>query len=186
MKKNKKQKIEEKEIVLGKKIREVKINEKQHFLLFVFMLLFFNALLMFSAGFVLVKLNRWYNWVICFALIGICMGLSFKTYRRQKRFHRCELFDNAISINSIWFNIKIGYHEIYEMRVKVSVLDKLFKINTKSLEIKILGRMRKKLTIHFIEENAVKLKQEITMLIDKFVQKQSKEIKISEEKEKSK
>ena len=35
------------------------------------------------------------------------------------------------------------------------------------MEIKILNRRRKKFTIHFIEENAVKLKQEITMLIDK-------------------
>ena len=186
MKKNRKQKIEEKEIVLGKKIREVKINEKQHFLLFVFMILFFNFLLLFSVWFVLINLNRWYNWVVCFVLIGLSAWLSFKAYRDQKRFHKCDLFDNAISVNSIWFNIKIGYHEIYEMKVKVSVLDKLFKINTKSLEIRILGRKRSKFTIHFIEENAVKLKQEITMYIDKFVQKQSKEIKLNEDKEKSK
>jgi hypothetical protein len=43
----------------------------------------------------------------------------------------------------------------------------MFKLNTKSLELHMMGIRRKKFTIHFIEENAVKLKQEITMLIDK-------------------
>ena len=178
----KKQKIKEPEVVLGKKIRDVKINEKQHFLLFVAMLLFFNFLLMFACGYVLTHLNRWYNWVICFVLIGLAFWWSLKLFREQKRFHKCELFDNAISINSIWFNLNIGYNEIYEMNVKESVLDRIFHLNTKSLEVKIMGRKRKKFTIHFVEENAIKLKQEITILIDNFAQKQSKEIKINEEK----
>jgi hypothetical protein len=47
-------------------------------------------------------------------------------------------------------------------------------LETKSLEVKILNRRRKKFTIHFIEENAVKLKQEITMMIDKYSVQQEK------------
>ena len=180
--KKKVQKKQENEIILGKKIRDVKINERQHFLLFVSMLLLFNGLLLASVWFVLINLNKWYNWVICVLLLGLSFWLSLKTFREQKRFHKCELFDNAISLNSIWFNLNIGYNEIYEMNVKVSTLDKIFHLNTKSLEVKIMGRRRKKFTIHFIEENAVKLKQEITILIDNFAQKQSKEIKINEEK----
>ena len=43
----------------------------------------------------------------------------------------------------------------------------MFKLKTKSLEVKIVGFKRKKVTIHFIEEDAVKLKQEITMLIER-------------------
>ena len=52
MKKNKKQIVEEKPLVLGEKIRDVKINEKQHFLLFVSMLILFNILLTASIWFV--------------------------------------------------------------------------------------------------------------------------------------
>ena len=182
MKKEKKQKIKESEIVLGKKIRDVKINERQHFLLFVSMLLLFNGLLLTSVWFVLINLNKWYNWVICILILALCFWWSFKTYRDQKRFHKCEIFDNALVINSIWFNLVVGFNEIYEMNVKVSKLDKIFHLNTKSLEVKIMGRKRKHFTIHFIEENAVKLKQEITILIDNFAQKQNKEIKINEEK----
>ncbi len=167
MKKEKKQQDEIEEVVLGEKIRDVKTNEKQHFLLFVSMLILFNVLLIISVWFVLLHLKNWYNWVFCFALLGVGFALSFKTYRDIKNFHKCELYDNAIVINSIWFNLKVALKDIYEMNVKVSKLDKIFNLNTKSLEIKILGHKRKKFTIHFIEENAVKLKQEITMLIDR-------------------
>jgi len=166
--KKKKQKIEVEEFVLGKKIRDVKINERQHFLLFVSMLILFNLILLASVWFVLIYLNRWYNWVICIAILAVIFSFSFKTYLDIKTFHKCELYDNALVIKSIWFNLKVDLKDIYEMNVKESKLDKLFKINTKSLEVKILGHRRKKFTIHFIEENAVKLKQEITMMIDHY------------------
>ena len=167
MKKEKKEKkIKYPEVVLGNKIRDVKINQKQHFLLFVAMIIVFNILLLFSVWFVLMNLNFWYNWVICFAIIFLCWGLSFKTYRDIKTFHKCELYDNALVINSIWFNIKVDLKNICEIKVKESVLDKLFKINTKSLEIHMVAMRRKKFTIHFIEEDAEKLKWEILKIVE--------------------
>ncbi len=174
MKKQKKEKQQEMEVVLGKKIRDVKINERQHFLLFVSMIIFFNLLLLASVWFVLIYLNRWYNWVVCIALICVVFALSFRIYLNTKTFHKCELYDNAIAMNSIWFNFKVEFKDIYEMNVKESVLDKIFKINTKSLEVKIMNRRRHKFTIHFIEENAVQLKQEITILIDRYEKQRKK------------
>lgn len=164
----KKEKHVTEEFVLGKKIRDVQINERQHFLLFVSMILLFNALLLASVWFVLIYLNNWYNWTICIIMLAVSFGLSFKAYRDTKTFHKCELYDNALVITSIWFNIQLPLKDVYEMRVKESGLDKMFKIDTKSLEIRIMNHNRKKLTLHFIEENAVKLKQEITILIDKY------------------
>lgn len=162
MKKQKKEKrVKYPEVELGTKIRDVAINQKQHFLLFVFMMIVFNMVLLFSCGFVLIFLNTWYNWVICFGLIFICWGLTFRAYRNVKSFHKCELYDNALAINSIWFNINVDLKNICEIKVKVSFLDKLFKLNTKSLEIKIVACKRKHFTLHFIEEDAEKLKWEI-------------------------
>lgn len=181
MKKKKKQKDIVPELVLVGKIRDVKINEKQHFLLFVSILIFFNLLLLMSVWFVLIRLNEWYYWAICVALLALSFYLSFKTYRETKIFHKCELYENAISINSIWFNLNVELKDICEMQVKESRLDKIFKLGTKSLEVKILNRKRKKFIIHFIEEDAVKLKQEITMLIDRYTAPHKK-IKTSEDK----
>ncbi|MBQ9795598.1 MAG: hypothetical protein IJW36_01370 [Clostridia bacterium] len=164
MKKKKKERIPE--LKLGTKIRDVNTNQKQHFLLFVAMMLLFNMMLLFSVWFVLIILNTWYNWVICFALIFICWGLSFRTYRNIKNFHKCELYDNALVINSIWFNLQVDLKNICEIKVKVSVLDKIFKLNTKSLEIHMVASRRKKFTIHFIEEDAEKLKWEILKLVE--------------------
>lgn len=155
------------EFVLGEKVKDVKINQKQHFLLFISMLILFNILLLISVIFVLIYLDRWYNWVICFALLGLSFGLSFKTYRDIKEFHKCELYDNALVINSIWFNLIIDLKDVYELKVKTSKLDKIFKLNTQSLEVKLMNNRRKKFTIHFIEENAVKLKQKIIELMDR-------------------
>ena len=57
------------DIVVGDKVKDVKINERQHFLLFVSMLILFNALFIVSVYFVLYYIDRWYNWVICFAIV---------------------------------------------------------------------------------------------------------------------
>lgn len=182
MKKEKKQKIKEQEVVLGEKIRDVKINERQHFLLFVAMLILVNFLLVFSVGFVLIYLNRWYNWVICFAIIAICFWLSLISYTKIKNFHKVELYKNAIAINSIWFNYKVDLKDIYEMKAKTSFLDKAFHLQTKSLEVKILGHRRKKFTIHFIEENVINLKMEIMELIEKHCESINAETIVKKEK----
>ncbi len=166
-KKEKKEKVKQPELVLGEKIKDVKINQKQHFLLFVSMIIFFNLLLICAVGFVLVYIDRWYNWVLCFVLIGLSFGLSFRTYRNIKTFHACTLYDNALVINSIWFEIVVDLKNIYELQVNRSVLDRIFRLETHSLEVKMLNSRRKKFTIHFIEENAVRLKQKIIQQIDK-------------------
>ena len=171
----KKQKELVPEFVLGKKIRDVKINERQHFMLYVSLLILFNAFMVASAWFVLLYLTEWYYWVVCVSLVGVCCGFSFRSYLHIKNFHKCALHDNALSIKSIWINLDIEYKHICEIVVKESFLDKMFKLNTKSLELHMIGIRRKKFTLHFIEENAVKLKQEITMLIDKDNTKISKE-----------
>ena len=62
----------------------------------------------------------------------------------------------------------IELSKIYELNIKESVLDKIFKINTKSLEFKIYGQRRKKFTLHFIEEDVDGLKQELTKLINDY------------------
>ena len=165
--KKEKQKEQSPEFVLGEKIRDVKINERQHFTLFVSLLIFFNVLMIASAWFVLMYLTEWYYWIVCVFLVAVCCALSFRSYLHVKSFHKCSLHDNALSIKSIWINLDIEYKHIYEIIVKESILDKIFKLNTKSLELHMMGIKRKKFTLHFIEENAVKLKQEITMLIDK-------------------
>lgn len=179
MKKSKKQKKEQIKLVLGKKIRDVKTNDRQHFLMFVSMLVFFNLLLVLSVWFVLTKLNSWYYWLICFTLLALCFWLSFRTYRETKNYNKFVLYDNAISLNSIWINFDVELKDIYEMNVKETRLDKIFKINTKSLEIKIMKHKMKKFVVHFIEEDVIKLKQEITMLIDRYSEVQEK-VKINE------
>ena len=167
MKKDKKKKKQIKEVLLGNKIRDVKMNQREHFLLFVSTLILFNLILLVSVWFVLLHLNNWYNWIICFGIIGLCFGLSLKAYRDIKNFNTCTLYDNAIEVKSIWFDFKVEYKDIREINVKETKLDKMFKLKTKSLEIKVLNCTRTKFTIHFVEENALKLKHEIIMLIDK-------------------
>ena len=42
-----------------------------------------------------------------------------------------------------------------------SILDKMFKLNTYSLEVRLTNSKRKKFTIHFIEEDVNHLKTEL-------------------------
>ena len=164
------------EFKLKEKVKEVKINEKQHFLLFISALMLVNMLLFASTIFVLVFLTKWYNWILCSLVWVVCFWFSFKVYRDRKIFHKCTLYKNAIAINSIWFNVVFEISHIYDVKVKESVLDRLFKINTLSMEIYLLNENRRKFTIHFIEEDANELKNEILSLI---ANSTSEEVKIN-------
>ena len=165
-KENNQKKNQYPEVELGTKLRNVKINQKQHFLLFVTLMVVFNMLLLMSVWFVLINLNTWYNWVICIVIVFICWGLSLRAYCNVKNFHTCTLYDNALVVNSIWFNFEVDVKNICGITVKETVLDKIFKTQTKSLEINIIGCRRKKFTLHFIEEDVEQLKWEILKLVD--------------------
>ena len=156
----------------GDKIKDVKINERQHFLLFVSVLLLFNVLLLASTIFVLVFLTKWYNWLMCIVIWVICAWFSFKAYRDEKNYHKCAIYNNAIVVNSIWFNIVVDFKNIYDIKIKESNLDKMFNTNTHSMTLYLINGKRKKFTIHFIEEDVEELKNEIlTLITDKIENK---------------
>lgn len=174
-KKSKKAKKQEQEevFVLGDKIRAIKINQRQHFMFYIAMMVLFNAILIASVAFVLVYLNMWYNWVLCFIIVGICAYLTFNTYVHQKNFHKCDIHENALVINSIWFNIVVDVSKIMEITPKKSILDNMFKLNTYSMEVKMINSKRKKFTIHFIEEDVNQLKTELEQYIEKYKEQHS-------------
>lgn len=160
-KKDKKQEKEAEVFVLGNKVRTVKINQRQHLMFYIAMMVLFNAILVASVAFVLVYLNMWYNWVLCFMVIGVSAYLTFHTYLHEKNFHKCVIHSNAIVVKSIWFNFVADFSKIVLMKPKKSILDKMFKLNTYSLEVRMTNSKRKKFTIHFIEEDIKKLQLEL-------------------------
>lgn len=162
----KKQKKKIPEFVIGEKLKDVKVSEKQHFLLFVSLLVFFNLLLYASLVFLLVYLNNIFNWIISGGSVLLCGWLSFKMYRDLKSYHKCEVYNNALVVNSIWLNVVIPLENIYEIKVKKSFLDSLFKMDTYSLEFHIMKQRRTKFTLFFVEEDANLLKDEILKLIN--------------------
>ena len=160
-KKDKKQEKEAEVFVLGNKVRTVKINQRQHLMFYIAMMVLFNAILVASVAFVLVYLNMWYNWVLCFMVVAVCAYLTFHTYLHEKKFHKCMIHSNAIVVKSIWFNFVADFSKIVLIKPKKSVLDKMFKLNTYSLEVRLTNSKRKKFTIHFIEEDIKKLQLEL-------------------------
>ena len=172
-KKTKKQnKHEIEEFILREKIRDIKINQRQHFMFYISMMVLFNAILVASVAFVLVYLNMWYNWVLCFMVVAVCVYLTFNTYLHEKNFHKCAIHKNAIVVNSIWFNFTADFSKIVLLKPKKSILDKIFKLSTHSLEIRLTNSRRKKFTIHFIEEDIKKLQSELEEYVAKSKQEQ--------------
>ena len=160
-KKDKKQEKEAEVFVLGNKVRTVKINQRQHLMFYIAMMVLFNAILVASVAFVLIYLNMWYIWVSCFMVVAVCAYLTFHTYLQEKNFHKCVIHSNAIVVKSIWFNFVADFSKIVLVKPKKSILDKMFKLNTYSLEVRMTNSKRKKFTIHFIEEDINKLQSEL-------------------------
>lgn len=171
-KKDKKQEKEAEVFVLGNKVRTVKINQRQHLMFYIAMMVLFNAILVASVAFVLVYLNMWYNWVLCFMVVAVCAYLTFHTYLHEKNFHKCMIHSNAIVVKSIWFNFVADFSKIVLIQPKKSVLDKMFKLNTYSLEVRLTNSKRKKFTIHFIEEDIKKLQLELEEYVSNSKQEQ--------------
>ena len=171
-KKDKKQEKEAEVFVLGNKVRTVKINQRQHLMFYIAMMVLFNAILVASVAFVLVYLNMWYNWVLCFMVVAVCAYLTFHTYLQEKNFHKCMIHSNAIVVKSIWFNFVADFSKIVLVKPKKSILDKMFKLNTYSLEVRLTNSKRKKFTIHFIEEDINKLQSELEEYVAKSKQEQ--------------
>ena len=171
-KKDKKQEKEAEVFVLGNKVRTVKINQRQHLMFYIAMMVLFNAILVASVAFVLVYLNMWYNWVLCFMVVAVCVYLTFHTYLQEKNFHKCMIHSNAIVVKSIWFNFVADFSKIVLVKPKKSILDKMFKLNTYSLEVRMTNSKRKKFTIHFIEEDINKLQSELEEYVAKSKQEQ--------------
>ena len=171
-KKDKKQEKEAEVFVLGNKVRTVKINQRQHLMFYIAMMVLFNAILVASVAFVLVYLNMWYNWVLCFMVVAVCAYLTFHTYLQEKNFHKCVIHSNAIVVKSIWFNFVADFSKIVLVKPKKSILDKMFKLNTYSLEVRLTNSKRKKFTIHFIEEDINKLQSELEEYVAKSKQEQ--------------
>ena len=69
-------------------------------------------------------------------------------------------------MDSVWFNFVADLKKVVELNPKKSILDKMFKLETYSLEVKMVGCKRKKFTIHFIEEDVNKLKEELEIIIE--------------------
>ena len=141
-----KQKKLEQIVVLKEKVRDVKINQKQHFFLFIAMMVLVNTLLVASVAFVVTYLNMWYNWVLCFAIVGVCAYLTLRSYIHVKNFHKCSIHKNAIVMDSVWFNFVADLKKVVELNPKKSILDKMFKLETYSLEVKMIGCKIKKYT----------------------------------------
>jgi len=152
------------DLKIGKKIRSIKINERQHFLFFVVMLILFNVVLFSSVTTLLTFVQEWYVWVICGAIVCVCFGYTFRAYCNIKNFQKCELHENCIVFSSIWCDITVDMRQIYNAVPIKSFLDKLFNLKTMSLEIYIKSNKRTKFTLHFIEEDVNNLRDEIMAL----------------------
>ena len=171
------------DFILREKIRDIKINQRQHFMFYISMMVLFNMILIASVAFVLVYLNMWYNWVLCFIVIGVCVYLTFNTYIHEKNFHKCAIHKNAIVINSIWFNFIADFSKIVLVKPKKSILDKIFKLSTHSLEVRLINSRRKKFTIHFIEEDINKLKLELEQFVAEHKEKNDVVVEIANDKQ---
>ena len=148
----------------SKKIKDVKINERQHFFLFFTMLIVFNIIMISASITLLVMLKEWYLWLLVTVVLAVVLWVSYRTYRDRQSFHRCELHERYLVVNSIWFDTLVDLSQVFDVKVKKSWLDKLCKINTLSLEIYMKSSTRSKFTLHFVEEDAEALKDEIMKL----------------------
>ena len=83
------------------------------------------------------------------------------TMHNASKTHSYELCENAIKLNSIWYEAVIELSSIYKVTYKQTLSDKIFKANTHALILYIKDNGYYKIKLKYIKEDINELVNDI-------------------------
>lgn len=148
-------------------IKEIKIDEHQHLLWLAVLLILSNILLLFAVIYLVVKFMRWYIWILDICILVYCIVQSVRTYKNSSKMRVYSLYDNCLVVKSLLYDTVIDLSQVFEVKPKRTLCDRLAKNGKMSVEILIKSKSRDKIILRHINEDITELCQQILDLANK-------------------
>ncbi len=163
-----KKKDKKPEFKVGKRIKEIQIDKKQHvvelsFAVSIFAVLMLGGLISLGA-----MVNRWYVWFICGILLLYFITHAVISIIKASRNPKYLLCENCLIVNSIWHFGIVKLDTIQKMEIKTTIFDNIQKDGMQSLAIYYKDNEMRKITLHSITEDLNALVEEINSQAKKF------------------
>ena len=149
------------ELVPGKLIKEITIDEHQHLFWLAVLLILSNILLLFAVIYLVIQFMKWYIWLIDICVLVYCIVQSVRTYKNSSKIRVYLLYNNCLVVKSLLYDTAIDLSQVFEVKPKRTLMDKLAKKDTGSIEIFIKSKSRDKIILRYINEDIDKLCQQI-------------------------
>ena len=160
-------KTKQEELQPGNYIKEIEIDEHQHLFWLAILLILSNILLLFAVIYLVVEFMKWYIWLLDICILVYCIIQSVRTYKNSSKIRIYSLYDNCLVIKSLLYDTTIDLSQIFEVKPKRTLFDKLANKGTRSIEILIKSKSRDKIILRYINEDINKLCQQILDLANK-------------------
>ena len=154
-------KTKREELVPGKLIKEITIDEHQHLFWLAVLLILSNILLLFAVIYLVIQFMKWYIWLIDICVLVYCIVQSVRTYKNSSKIRVYLLYNNCLVVKSLLYDTAIDLSQVFEVKPKRTLMDKLAKKDTGSIEIFIKSKSRDKIILRYINEDIDKLCQQI-------------------------
>ena len=153
-----KKKREKKPIfIIGKKIKEIKIDKIQYMKELAFAVSVFAILLAAGAISLAMLIKYWFSWVISGVLIIYFLSHTAFFIIKTSRSPKYVLCENCLVVNSIWHFDIVELSKITNMKTKNTIFDGADYIKKASLVVYYQDKSEHKITLHSITENVPKL-----------------------------
>ena len=167
MKKEKKKKEKAPKLVVGKVVKEIKIDKSQHITELSFAVAVFAIILLGGLASFCFMFDVWFVWLISGILLIYFLTHSVLLVMKATTHAKYLLCENCLVVNSIWHYCVIELKDIKKIETKHTIFDGKKSEKRFSLVINYEEKGKKKATLHSILED----KKELLSIIDEQVKK---------------
>lgn len=164
----------------GKKIKDIQINHDAYRNSTTVFLFLFNILLFVAVVYLNLNVNTWYISIIIGVILAYSWWRSIVTFLKLKDSQKYELFENSLKITTLSMSYEIDLSKVFIVEKRKSLMDKLFRAGSQTIVIYKKEKGVHKYYLHYVEEDAQSLCNEIMNLAVKF-REDNKFLEIEEE-----
>lgn len=148
-------------LILGEKVKDIHIDQKKYRWMIFALLVLFNILLIIGFVYVSISIPQWYVFLICSLVWVPCVVESIRIFIKSKSAYKYEVYENCMLIQTLYSKFIIKFEDVFMVKTKKSLLDKMAGNKTNSLLVYTKSKVREKVVLPFIAEDEKLLIQTI-------------------------
>ena len=151
-------------VELGKKIKDIKINQKKYRWFIFSMLIVFNLILVGGIVYLCVNIPKWYIFTIVSVVWALCLAESVRVFVKSKSAYKYKIYEKCLLIQTIYSKYILKLENVYLVETKTSLADKMAGDDTYTLIVHVKDNVREIVKLPFVNEDSTLLTQTIMQM----------------------